>query len=389
MPPLWSPTGEVVIVGEGVDRIRKGQLNIFVKWLSSVRGPVKSGDMVLIKDKTGNVLGMGFYEGIGAMAVRVITREIENVKAVLMRRLEEALRLREKLKLGNFFRWVHSEADSIPGLIVDVYDDVVVISSTSIGIDRRIEEISNMIKEIYRPSSIVLRNDSRPRKEVGLPSERGLLFGNRSRSIIREGDALFHVDTLNGQKTGFFIDQRLNRIELGYLAGPGDKVLDLYTYTGGFAIHAALSGADVVAVDESDYAIGELRANSKLNSVDVVSVQSRVKEHLERDSFLYDIVIVDPPALAPNKGMLQRARRTYIAVNAAALERVVSGGLMFTSSCSQFISREEFKVMVERAARLVGREIKILGERGASPDHPTDPLHPWTSYLKGLLVEVY
>lgn len=388
MPPLWSPTGEVIIAVGGVERLKRGQLNIFVKWLSSVRGPVESGDLVIIKDRTGDVLGMGFYEGIGAMAVRVLTRDVEDAKAVLRRRLEGALRLRERLKLDNFFRWVHSESDSLPGLILDVYDDVVVLSSTSVGIDRRIEEISAMIRDLYGPSSIVLRNDSRPRKEVELPYERKLLLGKKSRSIIREGGALFHVDALSGQKTGFFIDQRLNRIEIEHLVGPGDKVLDLYSYTGGFAIHAALSGADTVAVDESEYAIKELRANSQLNSVDVVPIQSTVKEYLERDSSLYDLVIVDPPALASSRSMIHRAKKTYVAVNAAAMERVTSGGLMFTSSCSQFISKEEFKSMVSRAAESVGRKIRILGERGASPDHPTDPIHPWTSYLKGLLIEV-
>ncbi len=385
---IWSPTGEAVLAEEGASRLRKGQRNIYVKWLVSLRGPVEKGDLVVIKDERGDTLGLGFFEGIGAMAVRVLSTELEDPSSLLYRRLEEALRLREKLKLDNFFRWVHSEADALPGLIIDVYDDVVVISSTSIGIDRRVEEISAMVEDLFRPSSIVLKNDSRPRREVGLPSERRVLSGGKTRAVVRESGALFHVDTIKGQKTGFFIDQRLNRMEVGYLAGPGDRVLDLYSYTGGFAIHAALSGAEVVAVDESEYAVTEMRSNAKLNSIELVAVQSRVKEFLEGDSSVYDLVIVDPPALAPSRDMVPRAKKTYTAVNAAAMERVVSGGLMFTSSCSQFITKEEFRKIVVRAATLSNREITILGERGASPDHPIDPMHPWTGYLKGLLLRV-
>ncbi len=384
----WSPTGEVILVGEGVERLRRGQLNIYVKWLKKVRGPVEKGDIVTIKDEKGDLLGLGFYEGIGAMAVRVLSRYLENPKEVVRRRLEEALRLRERLKLDNFFRWVHSEADRLPGLVVDVYDDVVALSSTSLGFDRRLEDVADILRELYGPNSVILRNDTRPRREVGLPQEKRILLGDKQSAIIREGGALFRVDVLEGQKTGFFIDQRLNRIEIERLVGPNDRVLDLFSYTGGFAIHSAISGADVTAVDESEYAVKTLRENASLNSVEVRAVQSRVREFLEVESALYDLVVVDPPALAPSKEMVSRALRTYTAVNAAAMEKVVSGGLMFTSSCSQFITKEAFLRIILRAAKLANREIKLLGERGPSPDHLTDSLHPWTSYLKGFLLQV-
>ncbi len=378
----------MIVAGEGAERIRRGQLNIYIKWLKGIRGPVTQGDLVVVRDDKGEFLALGFYEGIGAIAVRILSKDMENISDLLRNRLKTSLRLRDRLKLDNFFRWIHSEADGLPGLIVDVYDDVVVISSTSIGFDRRLREITSLIREIYRPTSVVLRNDTRTRREVNLPQERRLLLGDKASSIIREKGVLFKVDTLEGQKTGFFIDQRLNRIEIGDLASPGDKVLDLFSYTGGFSIHAAMSGADVTAVDESEYAIRTLRENSHLNSVNVKPFQYRVKEFLEKDPSLYDIVIVDPPALAQSRDMVIRATKTYTAVNAAAMERVASGGLMFTSSCSQFISRGDLLKIIERAAKLVNRDFKLLGERGASPDHPTDPNHPWTSYLKGFLLQL-
>ncbi len=384
----WSPTGEVVIADEGAERIERGQLNIYIKWLKGVRGPVARGDLVVVRDEKGEFLALGFYEGIGAIAVRILSRDMENLTNLLRSKLEGSLKLRDKLKLDNFFRWIHSEADKLPGLIVDVYDDIVVISSTSIGFDRRLKEISSLIREIYRPSSIILRNDTRTRKEVSLPQEKRLLLGDKRSSIIREKGALFEVDALEGQKTGFFIDQRLNRIEIGDLASPGDRVLDLFSYTGGFSIHAALSGAHVIAVDESEYAIKTLEKNSRLNSVRIRAFQSRVKEFLEKDTSSYDIVVVDPPALAQSKDMINRATKTYTAVNAAAMKRVSDGGLMFTSSCSQFISKETLLRIVKRAANLANRDFRILGERGASPDHPTDPNHPWTKYLKGFLLQL-
>ncbi|MCS7103482.1 MAG: class I SAM-dependent methyltransferase, partial [Candidatus Korarchaeum sp.] len=262
----WNLAGEVFLRKEGAERVESGQLNIYKKWLSSLRGPVSEGDLVAIKDDSGELLGIGFYEGVGSIAVRIISRELSDPAQVIEDRLKDSLSLREKLKLDNFFRWVYSEADSLPGLIVDAYDDLVVLSSTSLGMDQRIEDIAFMIDRIYGPSSILLRNDSRPRKEVGLPLEKRVIKGIKIRSIIREGSALFHVDAVEGQKTGFFIDQRMNRLKLGRLAGPGDRVLDLFSYTGGFALHAAISGADVTAVEESDYAVAEMRRNALLNS---------------------------------------------------------------------------------------------------------------------------
>ncbi len=384
----WSPTGEAIIANKGAERIKKGQLNIYLKWLKEIRGPVAQGDLVVVRDNKGEFLALGFYEGIGAIAVRILSRDMENLPNLLRNRLEASLKLRDKLKLDNFFRWIHSEADGLPGLIVDVYDDVVVISSTSIGFDKRLKEIASLIRDVYRPSSIVLRNDTRTRKEVNLLQERGLLLGDKISSIIREGGALFKVDALEGQKTGFFIDQRLNRIEIGDLVSPKNRVLDLFSYTGGFSIHAALSGAQVIAVDESKYAIRRLKENSRLNSVRIMPFQSRVKEFLEKDTSIYDMVIVDPPALAQSRNMIYRATKTYIAVNAAAMERVANGGLMFTSSCSQFISKEALLRIIGKAANLANKYFKILGERGASPDHPTDPNHPWTSYLKGFLLQL-
>ncbi len=384
---MWSFVGEVILKKGGAERLRKGVRNIYVKWVKEVRGPVSGGDLVVVKDEQ-EALGYGFFEGVGAIAVRVLSTDLKFSPEELFRsRLESALRMRERLNLGNFFRLVHSEADGLPGLIVDVYDDLVVMSSTSLGIDRRINKITSILDELLRPDTIFLKNDSRPRREVNLPTERRFIKGGKKEAIIREGPSLFKVDVVQGQKTGFFIDQRPNRLEVGELAGPDMKVLDLYSYTGGFGIHAAISGAKVTSVDESTEAIALLRENAKLNRVQVAGVAQRVKEFMESDHNIYDLVVVDPPALVPRREMLNAGLRTYTAVNAAAMEKVESG-LIFTSSCSQFVDERTFLKVLERAAKLTGKEFKVLGKRGQSPDHPVDPLHPWTHYLKGYLLEV-
>ncbi len=384
---MWSFTGEVILEKGGADRVRRGISNIYVKWVKGIRGPISGGDLVVIKED-GETLGYGFYEEVGAIAVRVLSRSLEErPDELIRRRLSQALRRRELLNLGNFYRLVHSEADGLPGLIVDVYNDVAVISSTSSGFDRRVEEIASILDELIKPDSIFLKNDSRPRKEVNLPIEKRFIKGSKGVATIREGGALFKVDVVEGQKTGFFIDQRLNRIEIEELAGPDMKVLDLYSYTGGFAVHAALSGAKVTAVDESVDAVKMLRENSALNGVDVVSVPQRVKEFLESDPNVYDLIVVDPPALVPRKEMLNQGLRSYVAVNASVMEKVDSG-LIFTSSCSQFVTEELFLKVLFRASSLTGKEFRILGKRGQSPDHPYDPLHPWTSYLKGFIIEI-
>ncbi len=384
---MWSFTGEVILEKGGVERLKKGVRNIYIKWVKGVRGPVSGGDLVIVKDDQ-EVLGYGFFEGIGAIAVRVLSTDVRlSPKELFRNRLESALRARERLNLGNFFRLVHSEADGLPGLIVDVYDDLVVISSTSMGIDRRVNDIALILNELLRPDTIFLKNASRPRKEVNLPTERRFIKGGKKEVIIREGPSLFKVDVVRGQKTGFVIDQRLNRLEIGGLAGPDMKVLDLYSYTGGFGIQAAISGAKVTSVDESTEAIALLRENARLNGVQVVGVAQRVKDFMESDHSIYDLVVVDPPALVPRREMLKTGLRTYTAVNAAAMEKVDSG-LIFTSSCSHFVDEKTFLKVLERAAVLAGKEFKVLGKRGQSPDHPVDPLHPWTHYLKGYLLEV-
>ncbi len=394
----WNPAGSLTIRGEGVERIRRGELNIYLKWMTGVDSAVEPGDVVKVKDPSGEFLAWGFYEGIGAVAVRVLSTERDERPGpdLLEERLERAAALRRRLKTGDFMRLVHSEADCLPGLIVDVYGDVGVVSSTSVGMDARLSEVADVLARKFDLRAVFCRNDGRTRREVGLPTWRSRIWGEGgSRVRIHEGPLEFEVDVMRGQKTGFFIDQRDNRMEVEEISPEGGEVLDLYSYTGGFALHALAGGARrAVAVDESEYAVEGCLVNSELNGLAgrVSAVRSRVRDYVEaasRRGERFDLVVLDPPALVPSRDRVKSGERTYLAANSAAMGLVRSGGIMFTSSCSRFVTPERLRRIVISAAERAGREIRFLGGvRGASPDHPVDPRHPWTEYLKGFLLYV-
>ncbi|HDM92389.1 MAG TPA: class I SAM-dependent rRNA methyltransferase, partial [Candidatus Korarchaeota archaeon] len=319
MSDEFRPSGKVVIHGEGVQRLRRGEHNLYLKWLRRVQGNVESGDLVEIVSDRGESLGWGFYEGIGAMAVRVLTFDPEErpTEQTFRERLERALRLREKLRLRDFFRLVHSEADRLPGLIVDIYSDLGVITSTSAGMDRCLGFLAEILADLLDLRAIFVRNDTRTRREVGLPTWRGKLWGEgEPRTTITEDSVKFEVNVIRGQKTGFFIDQRDNRLLIERYAPQGGEVLDLYSYTGGFGLHALAGGAShATLVDESEYAVEAALRNAELNGFAerVSVVQSRVKEFLEsaiRRGAEFDAVIVDPPALVPSKDRTPMGLRT-------------------------------------------------------------------------------
>ncbi len=392
-------SGKIIVFGEGKIRIKRGEQNIYLKWLRRIEGDVSPGDVVTIMDDKGDFLGMGFYEGIGAMAARILTTDPEEKVNLdfFKRRLLRALSFRKKLKLENNFRLCHSEADKLPGLIVDVYSNIAVISSTSIGMDRLLNKIGALLMDILGIDAVYVRNDGRTRKELNLPVWRGKLLGDSpQRTMIEEGMAKFEVDVLRGQKTGFFLDQRDNRILVNQITPSGAKVLDLFSYTGGFGIQAALGGADhVTMVDESEYACEEAKKNAMMNGVlgKISVVQSSVKDWTDsakKREKKFDLVIVDPPALIPNRDMIKMGTKTYFSVNVAAIQLVEKDGLLLTFSCSHFMSITKFRKIIMEAAQKARRKIQFLGGvRSQAQDHPIDPLHPWTAYLKGYLVRVW
>ncbi len=392
-------SGKIVVYGEGKLRAKRGEQNIYLKWLRRIEGDVNPGDLVEIVDDRGEFLGTGFYEGIGAMAARILTTDPEEEVDLdfFKNRLLRALEFRRRLKLENCYRLCHSEADMLPGLIIDVYSNIAVLSSTSIGMDRLLNEIGAILMEILEIDAVYVRNDGRTRKELNLPVWRGKLLGDAPQTtVIEEGEAKFEVNVLRGQKTGFFLDQRENRLLVNQITPRGARVLDLFSYTGGFGIQAALGGAEqVTMVDESEYACEEAKRNAEMNGVlaKVSIVQSSVKDWTEaakRREKRFDLVIADPPALIPSRDMIKVGTKTYFAVNTAAIQLVERDGLLMTFSCSHFMSITKFRKLIIEAAQKAGRMVQFLGGvRGQAKDHPIDPLHPWTAYLKGYLLRVW
>lgn len=291
---------------------------------------------------------------------------------------------------------VYGEADYLPGLIVDRFNDIASLQISSAGMERFKLDVAEAILEVEPEIETVFeKNTGRSRRREGLPEiERVLLGKEKYRTIIEEGKAKFIVD-MRGQKTGFFLDQRENRIALEKYIKGGEKVLDVFTYTGGFAIHAAVAGAEkVIAVDKSPSAIEQAKENAKLNGVEdkmefIVGSAFGVMEKLQKKGEKFDIVVLDPPAFVQHEKDLKRGLRAYFNVNYQGLKLVKDGGILVTASCSQHVDMQMFKDMIIAAAAKAGKFLKLIEPyRTQAPDHPILMASKDTEYLKCLFLYV-
>ena len=383
--------GKVHLKPSARSLVGTGVLTIYSKWIEKVED-ANRGDYVEVYLE-GELVGSGFYEDVGAVGVRLIlSGDVKSVEEAIVRRLEEAYRLRRLLLNWDSYRLVNADGDHLPGLIIDVYKDIVVIQSSSIGFDRHINIVLDWVIERLKPRMVYLRNDQRSRREAGLPVERRIIYGGGSTTtIIEEGEARFLVDVDKGQKTGFFLDQRINRLKLGEIVWEGARVLDLYSYTGGFAIHALLNGASkAILVEESEYAVEGARANLKLNGLQKSAnvIMSRVEDFLRRDHRRYDIIVSDPPALIPNRESKVRGLEAYRRLYHEVISKVEPGGVLVASSCSYFLDLKELLEILRDAALAHNREAKILWIHGASPDHISRPQDQFLRYLKVVFLAV-
>ena len=379
----------VVLKKEAESLVSSGTLTIYSKWVKKVHAEPGDFVRVYVDDEP---IGVGFYEGIGAIGVRILSFEEHlDLLELLEHKIFKALKVRERLKVEGSFRLVNAEGDGLPGLIVDVYNDIAVIQSSSIGFDKNVEVIANILRKLLNLKTVYLRCDQRSRREVGLPIVRKPLYGNNVRTIIEEGNARFYVDVEKGQKTGFFLDQRVNRLYLGEIVWERSKVLDLYSYTGGFAIHALHSKAkEAVLVEESPYAVEEAYRNLKLNKVHEKAriVNARVESFLEAIDEKYDVVIVDPPALIPALQYKEGGLKAYRSLYSKVFNIVEEDGILVASSCSYFLSQQEFIDLIEEVALKSGREVRIFKISSASSDHLSRPQDDFLRYLKVLFLNV-
>ncbi len=386
-----------VCLKRGEDRrLRAGHLWVFSNEISSVDGTVEPGDLVLVKDARGRLVGTGYINPHSLIAVRLVSRSrVEMTREFLTKRVADAFAYRARLwPGGTSYRAVYGEADLLPGVVIDRYGDCLAVQSLTAGIEKRLDLVIEALIEVANPATIVLRNDSPMRKHEGLPIERRVVKGRYEGPIEIEQDGRrFLVDVLDGQKTGFYLDQRENRLATAELAR-GRDVLDCCCYTGAWSVYAAGLGATTVTgIDESAAALELARRNFALNDV-ACAVDLTTGDlfgqlaKLRRDGRSFGLVILDPPAFARSRKRIREALKAYRSANRLALALTRPGGHLVTCKCSHLVERDAFVGALVGAAKEAGRRARVLEVRGQSRDHPVVLGLPETDYLTCVVLEV-
>lgn len=387
------------IYGKGAEKVKRGSTLIYNKWVKKVEGFPKVGELIDISDINGEYLGSGIYEGHGPVIARVLShgRRLIDIHEALRLRVENALNRRRAVGYveSGFYRLINGDGDLISGLIIDVYNDLAVLQSSSWAIDKLITDISEILIELLgKDITIYNKSIQRNRKDIGLPLVSEFIRGGKKRTIISEGSAKFIVDIVKGQKTGFFLDQRENRLEFEKLIERGGRVLDLFSYTGGFGIHAGVSGAKEVIFVESDLnAIRLLKENIKLNGIESISkvLSGDVRDIMPKlmNTEQFDYVVVDPPAFIQSRSNVKEGMKAYYNAFKAAARLIKPGGIMFLSSCSYFLTKEKFLKLLNNVFNDLKREYFILGSlRGAARDHVFRAIDEHAEYLKAAFIYV-
>ena len=360
------------------------------------------GELVNVYAANGNFLGVGHYQ-IGSISVRILSFEPTAIDdAFWTERTQAAYDLRLALGLtgehatnNNTYRLVHGEGDHLPGLVVDIYGITAVIQAHSVGMHKDRMAIANAIRTVLGDTikNIYYKSDSTLPFKAGLANEDGYLFGTADKEdfAAMENGLRFNVDWVKGQKTGFFVDQRDNRALLEKYS-KDRSVLNMFCYTGGFSIYAMRGGAKLVhSVDSSAKAIMLTNQNIELNFPDDARHKAFAEDafkFLEQADNLYDLIVLDPPAFAKHRNVLRNALQGYRKLNAIAFERIHPGGILFTFSCSQVVSKEDFRLAVFSAAAQSKRKVRILHQLTQPADHPINIYHPEGEYLKGLVLYI-
>lgn len=369
---------------------------VYAGHIDEVRGEPTAGDVVDVVAPNGKFVARGLFNPESKIRVRLLTFDEEPITEQFWRmRVVQAIRLRQRIVSDtNAYRLVYGEADRLPGLIVDRYDDVLVMQTLSYGMDRRKALLADLLCQEAGVSRIYLRNDAKSRSLEGLSVEKGFLRGaGPTRVEVQEGRARFVVDIERGQKTGWFCDQRENRQVAARLA-TGGGVLEVFCHTGAFGTHAALAGAgSVEGLDVSEDALVLAREHAALNKVDdrcVYRVADAFDEmrRLERAGRRYDMVMLDPPAFARSKHAIPRALSGYKDVNLLGMRLTKPEGFVVTSSCSHHVSEQDFWTAIRQAARDAKRQVRLLEQRGQASDHPILATMPETRYLKCLILQI-
>jgi 23S rRNA (cytosine1962-C5)-methyltransferase len=383
-----------IILKKGRDvTLRRGHPWVFSGALAGVDGDPAPGDVVLATDSIGRPLGLGFFN-TGDIAFRLLTdAAAARIDADFWRRrIERAVALRKKVvpPETNAYRLINAEGDGMPGLVVDRYGGHLIVSIGTAGIERWREILIGLLLEAVEPAGIYERSEGRARQLEGLSDRIGPAAGEVPASAeITENGLRFEVDLINGQKTGFFLDQRRNREIIGTLSREG-VVLNCFSYTGAFSVYAARGGATRVVSVETSAAANEIAsrnlARNGFSPEQHPVLTANVFEYLRETEETFDLIVLDPPAFAKSRKDVDRSAKGYKDINLQAAKRLIEGGLLATFSCSNPIGPELFEKIVQGAVRDAGKTAQFLGSLGAGPDHPVNLAHPEGRYLKGLLL---
>ena len=376
--------------------VRNGHPWIYSGAIQNVEGPAAPGEPCMILCSDGTVLGHGYYNEASTIRVRMVTKgDVPFSRALLHSRIERAILARTSLRADPFTdccRLINAEGDFLPGLVVDTFANCLCLQITSAGMERMRTEILSALADLCNPQCIVERSDSDAREREGCPFREGVISGEVPvPHLIRENGVVYRVDLIAGQKTGFYCDQRDNRLLVRSYAA-GRNCIDCFSYCGSFALNLlAGNAAQVRAIDSSKQAISQCRENIALNRYEA----SRM-EYVVADAFSYlrsldrswDLFVLDPPKFARHPGEMQRAARGYKDINLVAMRIIKPGGMLFTFSCSTAVDVKLFRQIVFAAAVDAGREVQLLHHLAAGPDHPVDLCHPEGDYLKGLALRI-
>lgn len=386
--------------------LRKGKeesLKRFHPWIfsgavMSVEGNPEEGDVVTVLDNQGNFLCQGHWQ-VGSITVRVLSFDKEPIDGCFwQKRLKAALEVRHALGLadstaGNTYRLVHGEGDNLPGLVIDIYGNTAVMQAHSVGMHESRKQIADALSAVMgeRLDSIYYKSETTLPIKAAMDGGNEFLKAGGHTDVATENGLHFHIDWLKGQKTGFFVDQRENRSLLERYARER-SVLNMFCYTGGFSVYALRGGASLVhSVDSSSKAVELVRANVELNFPGDTRHEAYAEDafrFLDQMTHSYNLIVLDPPAFAKHRDAVKNALRGYTKLNAKAMEKIAPGGILFTFSCSQAVSKEQFRTAVFTAATLAHRQVRILHQLHQPADHPVNIYHPEGEYLKGLVLYV-
>lgn len=386
--------------------LKKGKeesLNRFHPWIFSgaihhMDDDIEEGELVNIFTASNEFIAVGHYQ-IGSIAIRVLTfSKVEISYDFWCDRLSSALKMRQNVgiadnNVNNTYRLVHGEGDYLPGLVIDCYGETAVMQAHSVGMHVCREEICRALIKVMgeRIKHVYYKSETTLPFKAELGQENGFMYGGTDNDIAIENGLKFHVDWLRGQKTGFFVDQRENRNLLEHYA-KGKSVLNMFCYTGGFSVYAMRGQAKLVhSVDSSAKAVELTNRNIALNFPDDLRHEAFCEDafkYLDNNDNKYDLIILDPPAFAKHRAALRNALKGYTRLNVKGLQRIKHGGILFTFSCSQVVSKEHFRNAVFTAAAQAGRKVRILHQLHQPADHPINIYHPEGEYLKGLVLYV-